>query len=133
MKQWRNVLSKGRVDTTLGSDSVTSGGEELRDTGSVESSLRETESGTQTGTTGTDDDGIVLVILIPVSTNLRCSFSMPTYNNRVLLGDVASGLLGAERLVAEDTGCREQLESAEGIICKLNCVPAGREEEKRRL
>lgn len=59
----RHILSKGRVDTTLSRDSVTSGGEELRDTGSVKSSFRETECGTKAGTTGTDDDGIVLVIL----------------------------------------------------------------------
>lgn len=58
-----NLLSKGSVDTTLGSDSVTSRGEQLGNTGSVEASLGQTEGGTQTGTTGTDDDGIVLVVL----------------------------------------------------------------------
>lgn len=58
-----HVLPKGRVNTTLGGDSVASGREELGDTGGVEPSFRQTESGTQPGTTSTDDDGIVLVIL----------------------------------------------------------------------
>lgn len=58
-----NSLSKSGVDTTLSGDSVRSRGEELRNTGSVEASFRQTESGTQTGTTSTDDDGIVLVVL----------------------------------------------------------------------
>jgi hypothetical protein len=59
----RDLLSKSSVDTTLGSDSVTSCGEQLGDTSSVESSLGQTEGSAQTGTTGTDNDGIVLVVL----------------------------------------------------------------------
>jgi len=50
------------IDTALGSDSVRSGGEELGDASSLEACLRESESGSETSTTGTDDDGIVLVI-----------------------------------------------------------------------
>jgi hypothetical protein len=42
---------------------VTSCGEKLGDTSCVESSLGQTEGSAQTGTTGTDNDGIVLVIL----------------------------------------------------------------------
>jgi hypothetical protein len=42
---------------------VTSGREELGNTSGVETSLGQTEGGTETGTTGTDDDGIVLVVL----------------------------------------------------------------------
>lgn len=61
-----DVLSESSVDTTLGGDSVTSGREQLGDTGSLEASLGKTEGSAQTGTTGTDNDGIVLVILIPV-------------------------------------------------------------------
>ena len=38
------------------------GGEQLGDTGSVETSLGKTESGTETGTTGTNDEGIVGVV-----------------------------------------------------------------------
>jgi hypothetical protein len=59
-----NLLSKRSIDTTLGGDSVRTSGEELGDTGSVEASLGETEGSTQTRTTGTDDNGIVLVILL---------------------------------------------------------------------
>jgi hypothetical protein len=46
----------------LGSDGVGTGREELGDTGGVETSLSETEGGTETGTTGTDDEGIVGVV-----------------------------------------------------------------------
>lgn len=42
---------------------MTSRGEKLRNTGSVEASLGQTEGGTQTGTASTDDNGIVLVVL----------------------------------------------------------------------
>lgn len=56
-------VSKGGVDATLGGDSVTSGREKLGDTGSVEAGLSETEGGSQTGATCTDNEGIVLVIL----------------------------------------------------------------------
>jgi len=42
---------------------VTSCREQLGDTSSVESSLGQTKGGAQTGTTGTNNDGIVLVIL----------------------------------------------------------------------
>lgn len=58
-----DLLSKSSVDTTLGSDSVTSGGEQLGNTSSLESGLSQTEGSAQTGTTGTDNDSIVLVIL----------------------------------------------------------------------
>jgi hypothetical protein len=58
-----NLLSKSSIDTTLGSDGVRTSREELGDTSSVETSLGQTEGSTQTGTTGTNDNGIVLVIL----------------------------------------------------------------------
>lgn len=38
-------------------------GEELRHAGRLEASFRETEGGPETSTTGTDDDGIVFVVL----------------------------------------------------------------------
>jgi hypothetical protein len=69
-----DVLSESSVDTTLGGDSVTSGREQLGHTGGFEASLGKTEGSAQTGTTGTDNDGIVLVILIPV----RCCFNGDT-------------------------------------------------------
>jgi hypothetical protein len=43
---------------------VASSGKQFRDTGSVEASFRQTEGGSQTSTSGTDNDGIVLVVLI---------------------------------------------------------------------
>jgi hypothetical protein len=42
---------------------MTSRGEKLRDTGCVEPGLGQTESSTETGATGTDNEGIVLVVL----------------------------------------------------------------------
>lgn len=55
-------VSQSSVDTALSCDSVRSGGEEFRDDGRVESGLCETHSGTKTGTTGADDQSIVLVV-----------------------------------------------------------------------
>ena len=46
---------------------MTSRWEELGDTGSVEASFRKTEGSSQTSASGTDNDGIVLVILFQVS------------------------------------------------------------------
>lgn len=103
---WGNLLSKSGVDTTLGSDSVTSCGEQLGDTSSVESSLGQTEGSAQTGTTGTDDDGIVLVILRRSDTVLNRILEGFSYNDRVLVGQVVKGLLAAQRLVGENPGWR---------------------------
>ena len=44
-----------------------SGREELRDTGSVEASLGKTKGGAQTGTTGANNNGIVLMVLFSKS------------------------------------------------------------------
>jgi hypothetical protein len=68
-----DVLSESSVDTTLGSDGVRSSREKLGNTGSVEASLGQTEGGAQTGTTSTDNDGIVLVILFAVRFLLNCN------------------------------------------------------------
>lgn len=51
------------IDTSLCSYSVTSGWEELRYTGSVETSFGKTEGCSQTSSTGTDDNRIVLMVL----------------------------------------------------------------------
>lgn len=56
-------VTQSSIDTTLSSDSMTSSREKLRDTGSVETSLGKTESSTKTGATGTNNEGIVLVVL----------------------------------------------------------------------
>lgn len=56
-------VAEGGIDATLSSDSVASSGKKLRDTGRIETGLGETEGSTETGTTGTNDNGIVLVVL----------------------------------------------------------------------
>jgi hypothetical protein len=69
---WRgNLLSKSGIDTTLGGDSVRTGREKLGDTSSVEASLGQTKGSTQTGTTGTNDNGIVLVVLLQSESDLH--------------------------------------------------------------
>ena len=87
---------------------MTSRREQLGDTGSVEAGLGKTEGGTQTGTTGTDNDGIVLVILPKVRPHVLWERhpALFAYNHGVLVGDVAIGLLGAHRSIAEDAGWR---------------------------
>lgn len=103
-----NLLSEGSVDTTLGSDSVTSRGEKLGNTSSLESSLGQTESSAQTGTTGTDNEGIVLVILRksdPINL-MSIQRAVLSYNDRVLVGQVAIGFLSAQRLVGPYPGWR---------------------------
>ena len=98
-----DVLSKSSVDTTLGSNSVRSRREEFGDTSGVESSLRKTEGGTETSTTGTNDDGIVLVVLLPLDQISSLSvIDVFTYNHSVFLGDMRGRLLCAERLVRKD-------------------------------
>ena len=86
-KSCRHSLSESGVDTTLGGDSVRSGGEQLRDTGGVEASLSQTEGGSQTSATGTDDEGIVFVV-----------------NDGVLVAEERRSLLCAKGLVCDDTG-----------------------------
>lgn len=78
--------------------------EQLGNTGSVETSLSKTEGSTETGTTGTNNDGIVLVVLLRVRNLSSVVFSqlsaaVSAYNDRVLLGNVAFSGLGAQRLV----------------------------------
>lgn len=63
----RNLLSESCINTTLGSNSVASSRKQFGDTGSVEASFRKTEGGSQTGTSSTDNDGIILVVLFQVS------------------------------------------------------------------
>lgn len=61
--------------------------EELGDTGGVEASLGETESSSQTGTTSTNNQGIVFVV-----------------NDGVLVAEERRSLLCAKGLVCDDTG-----------------------------
>lgn len=81
----RHSLSESGVDTTLGGNGMRSSGEQLGDTGSVEASLGETEGGSQTSTTGADNESIVFVV-----------------NDGVLVAQEWRGLLCAKRLVCDD-------------------------------
>jgi hypothetical protein len=81
----RHSLSESGVNTTLSGDGVRSGREQLGDTGSVEASLSKTEGGSQTGTAGTDNEGIVFVV-----------------DDGVLVAEEWRGLLCAKRLVCDD-------------------------------
>lgn len=55
-------IAKRGIDTTLGSDSVRSGGEQLGNASGLVALLGETEGSAEARTTGTDDDAIVGVI-----------------------------------------------------------------------
>ena len=55
-------VAKGRVDASLGGDSVAAGGEELGNDGGLESLLNKTESCSEAGTSSSNDDGIVLMV-----------------------------------------------------------------------
>lgn len=78
-------LSKGGVDTSLSSDGVGSGREQLRDTGGLEAGLGKTEGGPQTSTAGADDDGIIFVV-----------------DDRILFRDRSEGFLRPEDVARED-------------------------------
>jgi len=57
-----HILSQCSVDTTLCGHRVRSCGEELGYTGSVEAGLCQTERGSKTSSTGTDNNGIVFMV-----------------------------------------------------------------------
>lgn len=69
-------VTESGVDTTLGGNSVGSGWEQLGDTSDLEALLNQTEGGSKTGTTGTDDNTVVFVV-----------------NDVVVLGHGGGGLL----------------------------------------
>jgi hypothetical protein len=62
-------VSERGIDTTLGGDGVRSSRKEFGNASSVESSLCQTEGSAQTCTSGSDNDGVVLMVLCssPVS------------------------------------------------------------------
>lgn len=62
-------VAEGCVDATLSGDSVRSSREQLGNASGLETSLGETESGSETGTTSTDNKGIVSVVNDSVVTN----------------------------------------------------------------
>ncbi len=132
-------VTQSSVDTALSSDGVGTSREELGDTGSIETSLGKTKGSTETGTTGTDNKSIVLVVLF------RCQFSIPaqgirsfgfgfTHDDGVLVANERRSLLGAQGPVGNDASCR--IESS--VCCFRDCrggcwdsySPAGRVVEK---
>lgn len=78
-------VTQRRVDSSLCRHRVTPRGEELRYARCVETRLRQTESCSQTSSAGTDDNGIVLVVLPTIRFKpypiRRC-----TYDDRVFMG-----------------------------------------------
>lgn len=130
-----HILPEGSIDATLGSDSVTSRREELGNTGSVEASFRETESGTQSGTTSADDDGIVLVIL---RRTRRKSLSVISQAQLLTITGYFSEMYSLAALarsgwLATIRAGRRQVSEARRNSRELQYIPAGRVEEKRRL
>ena len=82
---------------------MASSGKQFGDTSSVEASFRKTEGGSQTSTSGTDNDGIVLVVLFQVSIDEDVEqYWHPAYNNWVLLGNRTFGGLCTKRVGAEN-------------------------------
>ena len=68
-------VAERSVDAALSSDRVTSRGEELRNTRSVEPGLGKAESSAKTGTTGADNESIEFMVLeTPIYVN-SCSSS----------------------------------------------------------
>jgi hypothetical protein len=61
-KSKANSLAQRRIDATLRSHGVGPGREQLGYAGGVEASLGQAKGRTETGTTGTDDNCIVLVV-----------------------------------------------------------------------
>ena len=109
-------VTERSVDAALGSDSVASGREELRDTGCVEAGLGKTEGCPQAGTASSDNNRIVLVVL-----HIRRSAtdgSRPllfaewdfseklsrTYNDGILVANKRRCLLGPQRPICNYPG-----------------------------
>lgn len=57
------LVTEGGIDASLGGGSMATGREKLGETSGVESLLSKTDRGSKTGTTTTDDKGIILVVL----------------------------------------------------------------------
>jgi hypothetical protein len=64
-------LSKSSIYAALRSHRMTSGGKELGYTGGVESSLCQSKGGTQTCSSSTDHNSIILMVLSQISSGFR--------------------------------------------------------------
>ena len=108
-----HVAERG-VDAALGGDRVTPRGEELGNAGRVEASLGQAEGGAQTGAAGTDDERIVLMVLVQPKVNSLCPSDTAriaaeaTYDDGVFAADERRCLLRPERPVGEDAGYRQK-------------------------
>lgn len=100
-------VSESSIDTTLGGDSVRSSREKLGDTGGVEASLGETESSSQTSTTGTDNEGIILVVLQRGQLDVFEAHRGDdlTYNDGVLAAHKGRSLLSPQGTASNDASC----------------------------
>jgi len=56
-------VTESSVDSALGGDRVTPSGEELGDTGRVETGLGKTEGGAKTGSASSNNNRVVLMVL----------------------------------------------------------------------
>lgn len=72
-----HVAERG-VDAALSSDRVASRGEKLGDASRVEAGLGQAEGSTQTGAAGTNNDGVILMVLFFLShkVNSFCSSNL---------------------------------------------------------
>lgn len=102
-------VSQSSVDSSLCGDGVRSSWEELGNTSSVESSLGKTESCAKTGSSSSNDDSIVLMVLYIINMRSIAARKGETYNDRVFVGEERRGLFGAERSVCDDARCRHEL------------------------
>jgi hypothetical protein len=145
-----HVAERG-VDAALGGDRVASRGEELGNAGRVEASLGQAEGGTQTGAAGTDDERIVLMVLVQPKVNSLCpsdTAQIPaegegrgeaTYDDGVFAADERRCLLRTERPVGENAGYRPETQISTRSFSSLAApgigldLPAGRVVEKARI
>ena len=86
-------VTEGGIDTALRSHSMRTSGEKLGDTSGVKTTLSETESGTQTCTTGTHNNRIVFVL------DHRVALREIRHTGRTRHG------LGTQRLRSDHTRC----------------------------
>jgi hypothetical protein len=140
-----HVAERG-VDAALGGDRVASRGEELGNAGRVEASLGQAEGGTQTGAAGTDDERIVLMVLVQPKVNSLCLSdntariaAEATYDDGVFAADERRCLFRTKRPVGEDAGYRPKTQISTRSLSLhtapeigLN-LPAGRVVEKARI
>jgi hypothetical protein len=117
-------VTEGSIDAALGGDRVTPRGEELGNTGCVETGLGKTEGGAQTGSAGSDNNRVVLMVLdggqltlVSFSTGVsRGGVEAKTYDDGVLVADERRCLLCPERRICNDPRCTISTRSAAALV-----------------